>query len=221
MATGARRRKGAERAAEADDAQGQGQTVGEGLLLRVALEAFVEKGFHGTSMRDIAGRAGTSVSHTYYYFPSKQHILWVIMSGITQDLIDALEGAAAQAGPDPADRLAAVVRAHVLLHTERQAESFIGNTELRSLREEDRTRIVAQRDRVSAVFKAQIKAGLEQGLFTCAEPVEVNLAIVTMCTAVSGWYRADGAVPAAAIADRFAAIALRMVDYHPPTPEGG
>lgn len=196
-----------------DAAHAQAAPVSEALLLRSAIACFMEKGFHGTSMRDIASRAGTSVSHTYYYFPSKHHILALVMSNITQELIDALQNAADKAGADPANRLADVVRAHVMLHTHRQEESFIGNTELRSLQVEDRLRVIALRDRVSAIFKAAINDGLKAGVFTCSEPAEVTLAIVTMCTAVADWYRTDGPTTPEVMANRFAAIAMRMVGY--------
>lgn len=184
--------------------------VSEDRLLGAALDAFVEKGFHGTSMRDIAARAGTSVSHTYYYFPSKQDLLWRIVSGITLELIAALHAAVVAAGEDPAARLAAIVRAHVLLHAQSQDASFVGNTELRSLRPDDRRTFIGMRDEISAIFKTAIHDGLQQGRFTCPEPVETALALVTMCTAVADWYRADGPVSPSLMADRYVAIALRM-----------
>ncbi len=210
MAPESKPRKKTKVAETADASQASG--VSERLLLSAALDAFVEKGFHGTSMREIAARAESSVSHIYYYFPSKQHILQLIMSNITKELIDRLQAAAAAVGDeDPAGQLAAIVRTHVLLHTERQAESFIGNTELRSLKPKDRQEVIALRDRVLGIFKQVIGRGLAKGTFSCPEQKEVTLAIVTMCTGVSGWYRDDGPAAAPLLADRFAAIALRMV----------
>jgi AcrR family transcriptional regulator len=190
-------------------------------VLRAALAAFVEQGFHGTSMRDIAARAGTVVSHAYYYFPSKADLLRTLMVGVTEDLIAALEAARARAGPNPATRLAAIVRAHVRLHTERQAEAFVGNTELRSLNAKDRAAVVALRDRVSAVFKAAVDDGLRAGAFRCPHRDAAVLAIVTMCTAVAGWYRAGGPLPPAAVADRYAALALAMLGCCGPTRSDG
>lgn len=192
------------------------RAISEKILLDAALATFVEKGFHGTSMRDIAARAGTSVSHAYYYFPAKRDILWRIMAGITRELIAALTKAADRGGADPAMRLAAIVRAHVLLHTRRQDESFVGNTELRSLGSRDRRRLVALRDRVSSIFKAAIGAGLRRKVFSCDCPAEANLAIVTMCTSVADWYRANGRISPDEMADRYAALALRMVGYMRP-----
>jgi AcrR family transcriptional regulator len=162
-------------------------------------------------MRDIAQRANASIAAIYYYFPSKAEILRHIMIDVTQDLIVALERARDAAGPDVAEQLAAVVRAHVRLHTERQSESFIGNTELRSLAPADREHMVALRDQVAEIFRAPIESGARRGIFRCAYPHEATLAILTMCTAVAGWYRPDGGETPETLADRFAALALAMV----------
>lgn len=189
--------------------------IGRDAVLGAALACFMANGFHGTSMRDIAAKAGTSISTTYYYFASKAALLRAIMVGVIEDLIAALERALAEAGNDPAAQLAALVRTHVRLHTERQDESFIGNSELRSLTAKDRTEILALRDRIGVLFKQTIARGLKTGQFHCTHPAEANLAILTMCTAVAGWYRAGGPTPATAIADRYAQLALRMVGLGP------
>ncbi len=186
-------------------------TAGRQALLQVAIDCFVEKGFHGTSMRDIAQRSDASIAAIYYYFPSKSDILRHVMIDVTQDLILTLERASDAAGPDAAKQLAAVVRAHVRLHTERQAESFIGNTELRSLAPPDRDQMVALRDRVAEIFRNPIEIGARRGQFRCPYPHEATLAILTMCTSVAGWYRPDGPETPQILADRFAALALSMV----------
>lgn len=194
-----------------DEAAAEPSPAGQETLLQAALDAFVEHGFHGTSMRDIAARAGMSVSASYYYFPSKRHLLMRIMTRVTEDLIGLLERARDGAGKDPTARLAAIVRTHVLLHTQRQAEAFIGSSELRSLAAADRTIAVALRDRVAAIFKDTIGDGLRRGVFHCVHRAEATLAITTMCTAVASWYRADGPHSPHAIADRYATLSLRML----------
>ncbi len=186
---------------------------GREVVLAAALEAFFEQGFHGTSMRNIAARAGTAVSHAYYYFPSKTDLLRALIFQVTEDLRAALAAARAAAGPDPAAQLAAMVRAHVALHTERQAESFVGNTELRSLDERDRDRAVALRDAVGAMFREVVGAGMAQGTFHIRHREEAVLAIMTMCTAVAGWYRAGGPLRAEAIGERYASLALNMLGW--------
>lgn len=180
-------------------------------LLEAALSAFFEQGYHGTSMRSIANRADLAISHAYYYFPSKAEILKTLMLRVTEDLIAAQSAALSAAGDDPADRLAALVRVHVRFHTERQAESFVGNTELRSLNAADRAEVVALRDRIGAMYKAVVDDGLKAGRFRCRHRDQAVLAIVSMGTAVAGWYRADGPQSPDAIAAHYAELALNML----------
>lgn len=180
-------------------------------MLRVALSLFAEQGYHGASMRDIATRAGVSVSAAYHYFPAKADMLRTIMVRVTEDLIADLDAARDGAGADPAARLDAIVRAHVLLHTRRQDESFVANSELRSLAPAERRKVIALRDRVGQVFKDVVAEGCRRRVFGQPYSPETVRAILTMCTAVAGWYRAQGADQPETIADRYAALALRLV----------
>ena len=196
-------------AARVDTARAEASDSQESVLL-VALSCFVEQGFHGTSMRDIAGRAGTSIAAIYYHFPSKAALLRAIMTRVTEDLIAVLEQARAGANKndDAATLLAALVRAYVRFHTERREEAFVGNSELRSLEADDLVHVIALRDRVSAMFNDAIAAGLNQGVFHCVHPREAGLALMTMCTAVASWYRPGGPATSEDIADRYAELAL-------------
>jgi AcrR family transcriptional regulator len=201
---------GARHTSDASRAGPDEDVAGRDTVLSAALECFAAHGFHGTSMRDIAARAGLSISAAYYYFASKDELLRHIMVRVTEDLIVALEKARDAAGSAPAARLAAIVRTHVRFHTGRQTESFIGNSELRSLSPRHRAGIVALRDRVTDIFKAAIADGRRDGTFDCPHPAETVLAMTTMCTAVAGWYRPDGPRAARTIADRYAALALKL-----------
>lgn len=183
----------------------------EAALLDAALACFVAQGYHGTTMRDIAARAGLAVSASYYYFPSKLDLLRRIMTRVTEDLEGVLSEAERAAADDSAARLAALVRAHVLFHTHRRAESFIGNSELRALPPADRAEMVALRDRIAGHFKRALEVGIRTRAFTVVDPAATVLAIVTMCTAVATWYRDDGPNSPEQIADRYAELALRMV----------
>jgi len=45
-----------------------------------AKQLFIRQGFHATSMRNIAARAGTSLGNLYNYYPTKEAILGSIIS---------------------------------------------------------------------------------------------------------------------------------------------
>jgi AcrR family transcriptional regulator len=187
--------------------------VSQRQILCAAVAAFAEKGFHGSTIRDIALRAGVSVPGLYHHFPSKVHLLERIMDDTMDALISMTETAVAKSDGQPAGRLQAIVAAHVRFHIEFQQESFVGNTELRSLTSPGRERILRKRDRQRALFASAVNDGLEAGVFSVAYPVEATRAIVTMCTAVANWYRPNRPLTPEDIVERYCALALLIVGY--------
>ena len=189
-------------------------------ILRAALRAFTRKGYYGATIREIAEEAGVSVAGLYHHFPSKRELLEQIMDETMDRLIVATTHAIADAGSDPVDRLRAAVAAHVMFHIDYQRESFVGNTEIRSLASPAKARILAKRDRQRAMFDEAVSAGVERGIFLVPYPAEASRGVVTMCTAVATWYRRDGALRPDEIVERYCALALHIVGY-PGAPGAG
>lgn len=191
------------------------------LILTAALESFVERGYHGTTIRQVATRAGVSVPGLYHHFSSKVALLERLIDDTMDDLIELTERALAAAPDDPVARFAAAVVAHVRFHCDRPEESFVGNTELRSLTAVGRRRIVGKRDRQQRMFDQAVEDGVDAGVFTTSAPLEASRAIVTMCTAVASWYRPSGALEADEIVATYRDLALSTVGVAPgshPTP---
>ncbi|WP_256855716.1 TetR/AcrR family transcriptional regulator [Ornithinimicrobium cryptoxanthini] len=80
-------------------------------LLATAQEAFVESGYHATSMDEIAERAGVSKPVLYQHFDGKLELYLGLLETQSDKLIDQLEGALASSD-DNAERVAATVRAY-------------------------------------------------------------------------------------------------------------
>src|SRR5260370_18356014 len=55
--------------------------------LAAALSAFVDYGYHGATIREIAQRAGLSVPGVYHHYPSKQHLLVELFNPSMTDLL--------------------------------------------------------------------------------------------------------------------------------------
>jgi AcrR family transcriptional regulator len=182
-------------------------------ILLAALECFVERGYHGTTIRQVATRAGVSVPGLYHHFPSKLTLLERLIDGTMDDLIEQTESALEGAGDDPVDRFNAVVVAHVQFHCARPEESFVGNTELRSLSAHARRRIIGKRDRQQRIFDAVVDGGVRDGVFHVSEPLEASRAIVSMCTAVANWFRRTGPMTADEIVDTYRDLALNTVGF--------
>lgn len=184
---------------------------GRDAVLAAAIENFTARGYHGTSMRDIAGSAGLSPAAIYHHFDSKQAILQAVMVAAMTDVIAATRSALIAADPGPAAQLEAVMGAWVLFHTTRQADALIGASELRSLDAEGRRIVVALRDEQETVFRDIIVRGVELGEFAIPHPREAARAVINMGYSIASWYRADGPVGPAEMADRYRLLARATV----------
>jgi AcrR family transcriptional regulator len=182
-------------------------------ILLAALRCFVELGYHGTTIRSVAARAGGSVPGLYHHFASKSVLLERLIDQVMDDLIGETEDALEAAGDDPLDPFDAVVVAHVRFHCYRPEESFIGNSELRSLSRAARKRVVGKRDHQQRLFDRVVEEGIDGGLFDLEWPRQTSRALVTMCTAVATWYRRDGEWSSDQIVDLYRTLARNLVNY--------
>jgi AcrR family transcriptional regulator len=182
-------------------------------ILGAAVAVIAEHGYHGTSVRDIAAQAGVSPGAIYHHFGSKQDVLVTILDRGIDRLVRRTEDALFAAGDDPADRLRAIVETHVLAHAHGRRESFIGNSELRSLDSVGRAVIVTKRDAQQRMFDRVVTDGVARGVFATPHPVEAARVIVSACTAVATWFRTDGPLSAEEVAARYQRVALDTVGY--------
>ncbi len=178
-------------------------------ILAGAKAAFEEHGYHGTTVRDIAQRAGVTVPGLYYHYESKQAMLIALLMGSTQGLLDRCHAALAKVPADPRSRLAALVECVVEFMARHASQGL--TSELRSLEPENRARYVALRDELEQLARGIVLAGNEAGVFHTEYPVETTRAVLTMCDAVGRWYRPGGRLSPNTVAKRYVAIALNTV----------
>ncbi|MGG7102118.1 TetR/AcrR family transcriptional regulator [Rhodococcus sp. 24CO] len=182
------------------------------LILDSAVRNMNERGYHGTSMRDIAAGADLTVASIYHHFKSKQEILQEIMLQALRDAHGMTRSALLRSGGEPKDQLQALVRAWVMFHTTRREDALVGATELRSLDEPGHRLVVALRDEQENIFRDVIERGVEEGAFRTEYPRDAVRAIINMGQQVCVWWRADGPLSAQDIADRYCALATAMVE---------
>lgn len=179
--------------------------------LAAALAAFVEQGYHGASVREIAARAGLSVPGLYHHFPSKQALLVGLMKAAMADLLQRSRTAESEAGNSPSARFDAVVTSLLLFHMYRRDQAFIGSTEIRSLEADNRSAYIGQRDEQQRMLDTIVHDGVESGDFDTEHPGDASRAVTTLCVGIAGWYRPDGPLSAPELAAVYLTIARRIV----------
>ena len=81
-------------------------------ILDYATEVFAEKGYEGASMRDLSRLSGISLAGLYYYFESKEKLLYIIQQHTFTTIVDRLRERLA-ASSDPEERVRIFVCNHV------------------------------------------------------------------------------------------------------------
>lgn len=190
----------------------------EEFIYRAAVELMAARGYHGTTLRDVARAVGLQMSSIYYYFPSKQELLLAIMRRTMRDLRAFVEPPISAEGSFRA-RLTAGIRAHVLFHADRRLETLVTDSEIRALEGENRDEIIALRDAYSGLFLEVLEAGRRAGDFTFSDAHVATNALMTMCAGVAVWYQPEGRLSLPQIAEEFTRLYIRGVAASPAQPE--
>ncbi|MFJ6061773.1 TetR/AcrR family transcriptional regulator [Streptomyces tendae] len=186
-------------------------------ILVHAMEAFNEHGYHGTSVRNIAGRVGVTVPALYYHYENKQALLATLLETSIKDVLDRCRAAAAEAGPAPLARFCGMVESIVLYMAHRRSLAFL-DTEIRSLEPANRARYVALRDYLQHMLLDTVEAGRVEGVFTTEIPADAVRAVLIMCQGVANWFRPDGPLTAEQVAERHVLLSLGTVGHPLPSP---
>jgi len=177
-------------------------------LLRVCARLFREKGFDGTSIRDISRAAGMHSGSPFYHFKSKQEMLVAVMEqGLTEGL-EHLEAVAALRLA-PAEKFRKLVRAHL--------ETICGDGhhfipvmlyDWRSLTPANRRRVIALKDRYDALWQKVTDDLHAQGVMD-GDARLARLFTFGVLNWTARWYRAGGRKSLDEIADEAARFLLR------------
>nr|WP_223205538.1 TetR/AcrR family transcriptional regulator [Gordonia jinghuaiqii] len=184
--------------------------------LVAAKHAFYERGYHGTSIRDIASRAGVSLPTLYYHHDNKLGILVELLEAAMTSVL-AWVGAAIDQGKTPSEQLSNAIES-IVLHMTSDLELASVASEFRHLDTEDPRRepYVAMRTETENLLADVIARGVETGEFRFDEdPKDVLRYLFGACQAVTTWYRPSGARTPAEVAASYALISLRVVGATP------
>jgi AcrR family transcriptional regulator len=180
-------------------------------VVRAAGRLFADRGYHGTSMRDLGKELGLLGSSLYSHVSSKQDLLVEVVAEGARLFEESAERALAVAGK-ASDRLDALIAGHVDVVIENidVARTFLN--EARVLDAAHRSRIVDARDHYEEAFRGVIRDGKRDGSFSAdADPKTASIVILSILNAVERWYRPDGPLGRAALVAelaRFARAAL-------------
>jgi AcrR family transcriptional regulator len=177
-------------------------------LRQLALDLFWEKGYRKTSTRDLAAALGVKQASLYYHVKNKEELLYDICSSSLQHVIEQVE-AAAHSTTDPLEALAAIARTHMVATLEQQRQMLVSMYDYRSLSagffEEinifwTRYELMVTRIYDQAIVSGQMRSGIPHKYHYHAVMSMTNWSVL--------WYRPDGELPLAQLAQFFSTIYL-------------
>jgi len=174
-------------------------------ILQSACGIFAEKGYHHASVRDVAAATGVSPAGLYYYFGSKEELLFLILDHCLVSLLDQSNEAAK--GVDDAElRLRAILLSHLRFFTEHRPEMRVLAREWEALTGRFRHEILGRQRKYAATIIRTLKE-LRPGS-SRRELRASAMGLFGMLTWMYQWYVPARDLPVDELANHFADIFL-------------
>ena len=177
-------------------------------IFEQAVRIFQQKGYHATSVQDIADAVGLQKGSLYHYISSKEELLFQIFERGSRSLTYRLEEIAASDDP-PTVKLEHAIEAH-LVELCRHLDMFtVYLSERRALEGRHSAKVHTQGERHARLLERIIQEGIRSGEFRAVDPKMAAHAILGMCNWLYQWYSPGGRLSPEGIARIFSDLALR------------
>ncbi|MEU1204571.1 TetR/AcrR family transcriptional regulator [Nocardia sp. NPDC005825] len=179
-------------------------------LLDAAIVAFAERGFHGSTTRDITSIAGLSTAAIYVHHRSKEELLYQVSRAGHENTLVRLRDALSSSD-DPVEQLVAVMRDFAIDHARGHTGARVVNYELAALSPEHQREIKDVRRVIDTEMRQLIERGVTAGVFDNPNPRMAAVALLSLGIDLARWYRDDGPLSPEEIGDYYVDLALRIV----------
>jgi AcrR family transcriptional regulator len=184
-----------------------------------ALRLFKEKGYHATSMRDIAAAVGINKGSLYSYIKSKEDLLIPVFEQAQGVLTSQIEQICADANLSATERLKRAIHAHVTAVADNLDILTVYLSEWRQLGTESLATNRDQRARYAFLFHEILSEGMASGEFRPMDTRIVMLGMIGMCNYLFRWYRPEGRLTPDQVADELIDMVMQGVAVTPRTQE--
>ncbi len=159
-------------------------------VLQSAANIFFAKGFHATSIEDVARDVGMLKGSLYYYIKSKDDLLFqLLLAGIEDG--DAFIARRIDLSGDPVEQLERAVRAQIDYIIQNKVPFGLFLHEFDSLSGKRQHKLISVMSRYNSRFVDLVRRGQQQGKVIDGEPWLIVNGILGMCNWLYRWYDTD------------------------------
>lgn len=177
-----------------------------GEIIDAAAAVFAEKGYHGSSTKDIADRLGIRQGSLYYYFKSKESALEEVCKIGVEGFVQRLEAILAR-DIAPAEMLRAAVHNHLAPLEDRPNYVRVFQRERHELPPVRRRKISAAAGHYEKLLQTMFERGVAAGDFRQGlDCRRATLGLLGMCNAVGDWIDSEPGATIWEIAENFVSI---------------
>ena len=177
-------------------------------VVGVAARVFAERGYHATTMQDLAEATGLAAGGLYHYIGSKERLLVAICDDLLQPLLAAAGDALAdtETGADALHALLRLWVGHVVEHREHM---LVFAQERHVIEREPQWReVVRRRKAFERLLDDVLARGEADGSLRFADRRLALLALLGMVNHTPQWYRPRGRLRPEEIADGFVGLVV-------------
>ena len=173
-------------------------------VIRAAARAFDARGYHHTSLDDIATDLGVTKPTVYYYVENKEQLLVECFLAGLHPIREAFR-VAERAGGSGRERMNAVIRGYALAITSEYGWCMVRAHDL-DLRPAMRRQINALKSEIDQGIRGLLQAGMADGSIEPCDPKIAAFALAGSLNWIAHWYRSDESMTAADVADAFITV---------------
>ena len=176
-------------------------------ILEAAAQVFRQKGFHGSSMQDIAKAVNLQKASLYHHVSSKQEILLALLDRALELLLERISTISNQ-NISADEKLRQMIRAYLQILADNTDLSAVLLFEHRSLERKQHARHVPNRDKFEALWRNVLQEGVAAKQFQCDNPALTTRAILGILNWTITWYHSSGTLAIEEIADHYSNLLL-------------
>jgi len=180
-------------------------------IIAAAAKLFKDKGYHATTIQDVADEVGMLKGSLYYHIKSKEELLYLVTKEPIRELIER-QKKLMESGLSPQQKIVEFIRSHLRAFDENYPHLFVFLQEKASLSEPVQAEVAGIDFRYEMLLETILREGVQREIFRPELDLKMMaFSILGMCNWMFKWYSKGGRLTIDEIAHNMAEIVLNGI----------